>query len=192
MKILIVYAHPNKKSFNHAELEHIKSGLDQSGEHTYQIVDLYEEQFNPVLTFNENKRRVDLVNDPEMKKYRDLVQEANHLIFIYPIWWYGPPAILKGFIDRVLVKGFAYTYEGFLPKGLLSGKTAWVVYTLDSPSWFVTFFRHQAEWMIMKRAILKFCGFRKIRRLMFAGLKNSSLKKRETWLNYLEQESKKL
>lgn len=192
MKILIIYAHPNKKSFNHAALEHIQNGLDWSGNHSYQVIDLYEEQFNPILKFDEEDRRHDLHKDPEMKKYRDLVKESDILIFIFPIWWHGLPAILKGFFDRVFVKNFAYSYEEKFPKGLLTGKSAWVLYTQDSSKWFVALFRMNSEWLTIKWAILKFCGFKRVRKLMFTGVKDSSLEKRESWLSYLEKEAQKL
>jgi NAD(P)H dehydrogenase (quinone) len=144
MNVLIVYAHPNKNSFNHAILDEVVRGI-QDGNHCCQVIDLYKDGFNPILVFNEEKKRSDLLNDKETESYRDLVRNANHLIFIYPIWWYGMPAILKGFIDRVFVSGFAYSTSGRMPKGLLGDKSAWVLYTIDSPSWFVKLFRRSVE-----------------------------------------------
>lgn len=193
MKVLIIYAHPNPESFNNAILQRIIQGLEEvSHSHDFSVIDLYKENFNPVLRFDSNKKRRDLHLDPETAYYRKLISEAEHVIFIYPIWWYGPPAILKGFIDRVFSSGFAYTYEGNLPKGLLKNKTAWVIYTIDSPKWYISLFRSNAEWIIMKKAVLKFCGFRKIERFMFSGFKNSKKQKREKWLNYLYNRAKSL
>lgn len=184
MNTLIINAHPSEKSFNHEILQRITNGLREGG-HEFNVLDLYKEKFDPVLIFNEEKPRKSLAYDDEMEKYRNLVTEADHIIFIYPIWWYGMPAILKGFIDRVFVSGFAYTYEGSLPKGLLNNKSAWVIYTLDSPCWYVRFVRLNAEWIIVKQAILKFCGFGKVKRFMYAGLKNSKPEQREKWLTHL-------
>lgn len=191
MNVLIIYAHPNHESFNWAILQQIKRGLDES-ENKVTLIDLYEERFDPVLKFDSYIKRRELHRDPETEKYRNLFTQAEHLIFIYPIWWYGPPAILKGFIDRVFASGFAYTYDSNLPKGLLKGKTAWVVYTIDSPKWYVKLFRLNIEWINMKNAVLKFCGFGKVERLMFSGLKRSNQKKREKWLQYLYIRGKKL
>lgn len=182
MKVLIIYAHPDKDSLNHAILEQVLKGLRQA-KHEYTLIDLYQENFNPILVFNQDSRRRDLHENPEMEPYRKLVSEADHLIFIYPIWWYGLPAILKGFIDRVFVSGFAYTYKGALPKGLLKNKSAWVIYTIDSPRWYVSLFRLNAEWIVMKRAVLQFCGIKKVKRIMFAGVKTSSVERRTKWLN---------
>lgn len=191
MNVLVIYAHPNHESFNWAILQQIQKGLNESG-NTVTLIDLYQEQFDPVLKFDSTHKRRYLHQDPETERYRVLISQADHLIFIYPIWWYGLPAILKGFIDRVFASGFAYTYDGNLPKGLLKGKTAWVVYTIDSPKWYVTLFRLNIEWINMKNAILKFCGIGKVERLMFAGLKGSNLKKREKWLQNLYIRAKNL
>lgn len=184
MNALIIYAHPNPKSFNHAILDEIQRGL-KDGNNTYELIDLYEENFSPNLVFNENIKRSDLINNVEIKRYQELINKANHLIFIYPIWWYGTPAILKGFLDRVFISGFAYTNKGKLPQGLLGDKSAWVVYTIDSPSWFVRLFRRNIEWVVMRDAILKYCGIRSVKRMMFAGVKSSNLKQREKWLKHI-------
>lgn len=188
MNVLIIYAHPNPKSFNHAVLEHVMHGL-MDGKHNLNVIDLYEENFNPVLVFNENIKRSDLENDLEISKYKKLIQDAEHLIFIYPVWWYGMPAILKGFIDRVFVSGFAYTNRGKFPKGLLRNKSAWVVYTIDSPSWFIKLFRNSVEWIVMKNAVLKYCGIKRVKKLMFTGVKGSNKAQRQKWLEFLYQKA---
>lgn len=188
MNILIIYAHPNPDSFNSSILRSIKEGLDKT-ENQVEVLDLYKENFDPVLRFDAQNRRRDLYKDPYTEKYRNLISNTDHIIFIYPVWWYGMPAILKGFIDRVFVTDFAYKYEGGLPKGLLKGKSAWVVYTIDSPDFYVRLFRHNMEWRNIKDAILKFCGFGKVERLMFTGVKTSSSDKREKWLRYLYKRS---
>lgn len=193
MNVLIIYAHPNPKSFNHAVLEQVKKGLKESG-HKISVIDLYQEHFDPRLIFNDNEvqRRRNLKNDPETAHYRDLISKADHLIFIYPVWWYGLPAILKGFFDRVFVSGFAYVYEGLVPKGLLTGKSAWVIYTIDSPGWFIRLIRQNVEWTVVKKAILQFCGIRPVKRMMLAGIKGSSVRKRKRWLDYVYHQARQL
>ncbi|MCX2824439.1 NAD(P)H-dependent oxidoreductase [Bacillus pseudomycoides] len=191
MNVLIIYAHPNPSSFNAAILEHVQKGLQKTN-HFVTLLDLYKEQFNPVLIFNEDKRRRDLVYEGETEKYRRLIKETDFFIFIYPIWWWGMPAILKGFIDRVFVTGFAYKYEGALPKGLLIGKKAWVINTLDSPLWYVALLYRSADWVIMKKGILRFCGIRQIKRSVFQSVKTSKAIKREKWLLEIQENAKKL
>lgn len=88
MNVLIVYAHPNPSSFNAAILNHVQKGLPETN-HSVTLLDLYKEQFDLVLVFNEEKKRRDLVNEEETARYRTLVEEVDTLLFIYPIWWWG-------------------------------------------------------------------------------------------------------
>lgn len=104
MQVAVIYAHPDPNSFNGAILKRVVQALED-GKHSYTVIDLYKEQFNPVLVFNEKKRRSDLKNDPETAKYRSIIKNADHLILIYPLWWGGMPAILKvsltGYLSQV-------------------------------------------------------------------------------------------
>lgn len=115
MKILIIFTYPNPQGFTGAILKQVQTNLSEA--HSVKTLDLYAEQFDPILRFDENQKRRDLAKVPEMEKYRDLVTWADHLIFIFPIWWSGMPAMLKGFIDRVFVAGFAYSYKKSVLKG---------------------------------------------------------------------------
>ncbi|MGV5536491.1 NAD(P)H-dependent oxidoreductase [Bacillus sp. XB1] len=191
MNVLIVYAHPNPSSFNAAIFNHVQKGLPETN-HSVTLLDLYKEQFDPVLVFNEEKKRRDLVNEEETARYRTLVEEVDTLLFIYPIWWWGMPAILKGFIDRIFVAGFAYKYEGALSKGLLQGKKAWVINKLDSPLWYVALLYRSADWIMMKRGVLRFCGIRDIKRSVFQSVKTSKVSKREKWLLQIEEKARTL
>ncbi|MED4305859.1 NAD(P)H-dependent oxidoreductase [Bacillus licheniformis] len=182
MQTAVIYAHPNPNSFNGAILNQVIKALEDS-KHFYDVIDLYRDRFDPVLLFDEKKRRSDMKRDPETAEYRRIVKNADHLIFIYPLWWGGMPAIMKGFIDRVFAAGEAYTYQGKLPKGLLKARTASVYYTADAPSWYLRFWRRDADWVTVKDVMLKFCGVRRVKRLLFAGVKDSSEEKRTQWLD---------
>jgi len=184
MKVLVIYAHPNPKSFTHAVLEHIREGLAQ-GPHEVETVDLYEERFDPVLVVNEHRRRRDLAQDPYTERYRKLLVDADHLVFVYPVWWHSMPAILRGWIERTFVSGVAYSFQGrakgrLLPEGLLRGKSAWCVYTLDAPklvSWL------DPGWLSLKYSIFWYCGLRNIRRYYLPGVKRSTPEERQAWLD---------
>lgn len=191
MEILIIYAHPNRNSLNHAILESVIKGLKETG-HNFEVIDLYAEKFNPVLVFDEVHKRRDLWKDPYTEKYRKQMEQADILIFIYPIWWYGLPAILKGFIDRVFSSGFAFQYEGMIPKGLLRKKSAWVIYTIDSPNFYIRWFRKNAEWTVMRDAILKFCGIKKIKRTKLTSVKQTTYEARRKWLQKIYLFAKKI
>ncbi|WAH39346.1 NAD(P)H-dependent oxidoreductase [Alicyclobacillus dauci] len=182
MNVLIIYAHPNPNSFNAAVLAQVERALRES-RHDFTVIDLYKDNFNPVLVYNDDRFRRDLKDDPETTAYRELIRAADHLILIYPVWWYGTPAILKGFFDRVFASGFAFTYDGMIPKGLLKGKSAWVFYTIDSPRWYAAIFRLSADWIVVRDATLKFCGVKPVKRFMFANVKRSCTGRREKWLD---------
>jgi NAD(P)H dehydrogenase (quinone) len=123
MKHLIVYTHPNPKSFNHAILETVKSTLRERGDEV-QVTDLYEKQFDAILSANDFVSFGDGVMPEDIQQEQALVSWADNLIFIYPIWWFNRPALLQGWIDRVFAHGYAFNEDenGFEP--LLGGKTA--------------------------------------------------------------------
>ena len=82
MNVLIIYAHPNPSSFNASILEHVQKGLEKTN-HSVTLLDLYKEQFNPVLVFNEEKKRRDLLNEEETKRYRDIGAKAAYSSSLY-------------------------------------------------------------------------------------------------------------
>ena len=186
MKILIIYAHPNHNSFNGAILKQVQANLDRNHEVT--LLDLYAEKFNPVLSFDEDHRRRDLEKDPETQIYRELITWADHLIFIFPIWWSGMPAILKGFIDRVFAAGFAYSYKGMGMVGHLKGKTAWIISTHNTPRIFLPFVQDYGK--VLKRQILRMCGIKTRRVSTFSYLRGSSPEKRQKLLEKVAQEAR--
>jgi len=104
----IIYAHPYDGSYNHAILTQLTENFDRQHD-DYQIIDLYKDAFNPAFTKEELRLfgRGESV-DPLVKKYQNMIKDSNELIFIFPIWWYNVPAIVKGFLDKVMLKGFAY------------------------------------------------------------------------------------
>ncbi|MGJ0627845.1 NAD(P)H-dependent oxidoreductase [Xenorhabdus bovienii] len=131
MKHMIIYAHPNPKSFNHAIKEKIISEIGNKGEE-YSFISLYDEKFNPVLASSdfEALHRGEVL--PDVAKSQSMIKEADHLIFIYPIWWFGQPAILKGWIDRVFSNGFAYYEDDKIFTPFLTDKSATVYVTLGT------------------------------------------------------------
>ena len=126
MKNLIIYAHPNLGSLNHFFKQTILETLQESGEEI-EVRDLYEINFNPVLSLNDmNGQRMGKVAS-EIHTEQDFITWADRIIFVYPIWWTGMPAIMKGYIDRVFSYGFAYRYDNGVQKGLLTGKKTVIV-----------------------------------------------------------------
>ena len=108
MKALIVYCHPSPDSFNHAVLETVLTELrSQAIEH--RVIDLYAEGFDPRLSLEDWTEYEDTsCNTARICQHVDSLRWCDSLIFIYPTWWFGQPAMLKGWLDRVLVPGVAF------------------------------------------------------------------------------------
>ena len=128
MKYLIIYAHPNPASFNHAIMETISEELKKSNKN-FAVRDLYKLHFNPVLSADDLAAFQNGEVPHDIKTEQDYIHSADTLIFISPIWWSSMPAMLKGYIDRVFSLKFAYdiTVDGVV--GLLKGKKAFIVST---------------------------------------------------------------
>jgi NAD(P)H dehydrogenase (quinone) len=157
VKMLIIYAHPNKEGHCGSILKHLTGEL-KNKKIASQLLDLYEMNFNPVLQPQEHYTSGHTNVAPQIRAIQEKIKESGKLIFIYPTWWQGPPAILKGFIDKVLLPGFAFSYEGGSPKGLLSDKKAILFVTTGAP-------REMTKKMAEDRSIkalqvdsLGFCG----------------------------------
>ncbi|MEK5105771.1 NAD(P)H-dependent oxidoreductase [Cytobacillus sp. FSL K6-0129] len=132
MKHLIIFAHPHENSLNHSFLDSTTQALDKLG-HEYIVRDLYKQNFQPVLT-SEDTSRMKEGNTPEdIAVEQKYLIEADNVILIYPIWWTGLPAIIKGYIDRVFAFGFAYVHTEEGTMQLLKGKTGLIINTYGTP-----------------------------------------------------------
>jgi len=112
VNVLVVYCHPDPGSFVHAVLERALAGL-AVGDHTVRLTDLYADGFEPTMSPTERATHADPGVGPELQRYADDLAWAEALVFVYPTWWGGLPAMLKGWIDRVWVAGVAWE----LPEG---------------------------------------------------------------------------
>lgn len=157
MKVLTVLSHPNQGSFSSAIAERLVKEFESLGE-TVVHRSLYQEEFYPVLPLEELKSSFSF--DPLVQKYIDDVETSDVLLFIHPDWWGQVPALLKGWLDRVLRPGVAYEYRGeeyqekhLVP--LLQGKRGYVIITTDQP--FSESTKHYFEELWNNR-IFSFCG----------------------------------
>ena len=131
MKSLIIYAHPWDGSFNHFVLESITENLVKKGNEV-DVIDLNKDNFNPVMQAADLKVFVKgEYHDKLAEDYVNRLKEAEELILVFPIWWYGEPAILKGFYDKVLLKGTTYDDSNGSLEGLLNTKQATIVTTAN-------------------------------------------------------------
>lgn len=129
---MIVFAHPNEKSFNGAVMNIVKNVLSAEKAET-RVKDLYRMQWNPLLTTGDLEQLYNGQVPPDIGAEQNDIRWADVLFFVYPIWWFEQPAILKGWLDRVFSHGFAYRMtETGMVEGLLKGKRAVVLTTSGS------------------------------------------------------------
>lgn len=174
MNALIIYTYPNHQSLNYAFLQKVVQGCQENPAITeIQVLDLYEEQFDPRLIFHEQKRRRDMYRDPQLEKYREQLTWADKIIFIYPIWWGRPPAMLLGYIDQLFAANFAYRdKKGLLPEGLLKGKSVVCISTMKGPTNYPLLWLHNAHKILMKRALFNFVGIKRVKFFEFGNMEN--------------------
>ena len=109
MRVLVVYTHPSPSSYTASVLTRVLAGLDAAG-HEVDVLDLYALGFDPKLRAEERFRSGDdPLTSPMMQSHIAMIRAATAVVFVYPTWWSGPPAMLKGWTDRVFVADVAYT-----------------------------------------------------------------------------------
>src|ERR1700679_2394414 len=140
MRILLVFCHPAPDSFQRTILEGLARRLARGG-HGVQTIDLYAEGFDPILDLEgwRAHRRNQAHDDADLSAHVAALREAEGLIFVYPTWWYGLPAMLKGWLDRVWQPGVAFAIEGGEFKTRYLGRVTRfaAITTYGSPRWFI-------------------------------------------------------
>ncbi|MCF7866303.1 NAD(P)H-dependent oxidoreductase [Candidatus Woesearchaeota archaeon] len=163
-KILIIFAHPTNKGHNNLIFNEIKEKVSNK-KISFEVIDLYKDKFDPVLHKNELYTQGEKDISKNVEKYQDLIDKHDKLIFIFPIWWNSPPAILKGFFDKVLTSRFAFIYKKVtgglnMPVGLLKGKKAAIFYTTGSPKFFYNSLLGARGRKVVCNDTLGFCGIK--------------------------------
>jgi NAD(P)H dehydrogenase (quinone) len=181
MNVLVVLAHPNPKSLNGAFYRRTLEGLKRNPEvRGIRTIDLYAEDFDPRLRFDENNKRRDLHLDPEIREYQEKILWADHMVFIYPIWWGRPPAILLGFFDRLMSSKFAYrdqTSSPF-PLGLLKGKEVTCISTAKGPDIYDLIWLRRSHQRLMKVALFNFVGIKGVKFFQFDNMEDAGGKQK--------------
>jgi putative NADPH-quinone reductase len=184
MQITVIVAHPDRHSFNHAIAQTAVDHLTKNG-HDAESHDLYAEKFDPILLADEISEEAHL--SEAIKLHCKEISQAEGIIIIHPNWWGQPPAILKGWIDRVLRPGVAYRFaendqgEG-IPVGLLRANTAIVLNTSNTQSEReLQVFGDPLE-TIWKNCIFDLCGVKTFYRETFNVVITSTIEQRQEWL----------
>lgn len=190
MRILIVLAHPNPKSFNHAVASAVRDEMLRCG-HDVAFHDLYAEQFDPLLAPGEIPEDGSV---PEaIRSHCENLISADGIVIVHPNWWGQPPAIMKGWIDRVFRPGVAYRFEEGdsgegTPIGLLKAKAAVILNTSDTEEMREQIVFGDSLDAIWRRCIFGLCGVQSFHRRIFRVVVTSTARQRAAWI----EEAKRL
>ena len=204
MNILVINGHPDKESYCQAIFQTIVENID-SKRHELEMVNLNEEEFDPVLRYGYRQR---MKENPFILRSQELIQWADHLIFVYPIWWSSMPSLLKGWIDRVFTPGIAYSannrgsfilnyLRGKQFKKLLKGKTASIYATSMAPTWWYKVFSGPINIpdsygiSVLKNAVLNHCGI-KTKRVLILGELGREVNTSSTRQKFLQKVAKEV
>ena len=204
MNILVINGHPDKESYCQAIFQTIVENID-SKRHELEMINLNEEEFDPVLRYGYRQRMED---NPFILRSQSLIQWADHLIFVYPIWWSSMPSLLKGWIDRVFTPGIAYSannrgsfilnyLRGKQFKKLLKGKTASIYATSMAPTWWYKVFSGPINIpdsygiSVLKNAVLNHCGI-KTKRVSILGELGREVNTSSTRQKFLQKVAKEV
>ena len=185
MNISVLLGHPYRDSFNAAIAAAVVDTLERNG-HTPLFHDLYEEGFDPLLSGGELVS--DVAGDGLVALHQREIREADGIVVVHPNWWGQPPAVVKGWIDRVLREGVAYGFPegdngGGLPIGLLKAKAALVYNTSNTPNEREETVFGDPLQRIWKDCVFGFCGVRGFDRRMFRVIADSTAEERKGWLD---------
>ncbi len=189
MQVSVILAHPSNQSFNHAIARRAVAELERNG-HEVVFHDLYAEKFDPILCVGEILKEAPLPE--QVDEHCREISNADGIIIVHPNWWGQPPAILKGWVDRIIRPGVAYQFldgdkgEG-IPVGLLKAKAALVFNTSNTTAEReVKIFGDPLE-TLWKNCVFGLCGVEMFHREMFGVVVTSAPEERESWLTRVEE-----
>lgn len=190
MTVLLVLDHPYAGSFSHALLDAARRGASDAG-HDVDVIDLAADGFDPAMSVSElDLWRSGRAGDPLVLDYQRRMLEADHLAFVFPIWWMTMPARTKGFLDKVLLPGVAYDEPR--PGGRLVGRlhrlrSVTLVTASTTPTiWYRLLFARPAV-SAMFTGTFRMLGVRRLRWLSHGGMAASTPARREAWLERTER-----
>lgn len=196
MKTLIVYNHPYEGSFCNAILKAVQRGLKKGG-HTCKVINLDKDNFDPVMRAKDLKAFAELGRgnesalmnlDPTVYRFKKKLEWAEHIVMIFPIWWMSMPAMMKGFVDKVIFPGVAYDMDdGRLVSRLASLKQVTVISTMNTPSdIYRDVFGNSLEGSLIKGTFNQI-GIHDAEWISFNMVKQVGAEVREQWLADLEE-----
>lgn len=178
-KIVVINAHPSSTSFNQAlmqaYIEAVPSDLQ------VEVIEIGKLHFDSNLKYG-YEQRMEL--EPDLQAAWSKIMSADHLVWIFPVWWGGLPAVAKGFIDRLFLpsKAFSYFENSNRIRGHLKRKTARIITTLDQAGWTYKWYFGEPSTRQLKDTTLKFCGVGSVKTHYLGSIRGSSLAQRQIWL----------
>ncbi|MBU4421615.1 NAD(P)H-dependent oxidoreductase [Candidatus Parcubacteria bacterium] len=191
-KILVILAHPRKGSFSDVLADAYIEGAKNSGAEFKEIV-LRELKFDPILWkgYNTSQKL-----EPVLKKAQEDIQWADHLVLVYPLWWGSVPALLKGFIERVFLQGFALRYKKnphvVITEPCFKNKSAHLIVTMNAHPLIYQLVIGNHGFKLMKKAILGVCGIKPVRITKIGHMSLKTKAKRQKWVEKIKRKGKKL
>ena len=186
MNTLILYANYKSPSFNSAIRDILGDTLNKNG-HEVVIRDLYTIHFNPVLSRKDLESIDDDIYPAEITEEQKFIKRADVIFLVYPIWWSGMPAILKGYIERVFLEGFAFKTKNGKATPLLSDKKVMIFNTLGTKGFFNTAEKIDALNFITEQCIFEYCGMKVVEHKYFEGVKSVDEKTRQGYLETVRE-----
>lgn len=184
MKILIIMGHPNIKSFNTQLADSYQEKAEEYG-HSVQRINIADLAFDPILHKGYAQPQE---LEPDLQAAQKSIHWAEHIVLFSPMWWGGPNALLKGFIDRTILPGFGFKYHKNDPMWdkLLSGRTGHIVHTTDSPRLWATLVIRNSDIRILKHEVFQFCGIKPVKVTHINGVRSFDNKRFEQWIEKIK------
>ncbi len=183
-RVLVLAGNPKEKSFSNKLAEIYADAAKKS--HEVRVLKLSDMDFNPDLFVGYDDKQ-DL--EKSLEYFQTALAWSDHFVIIAPIWWGTVPAKLKGLIDRTFLPGFAFSYESgnSKPIQLLSGKTARIIMTMDTPPWYYRLVQGAPALKQLAISTLKFAGFISVKNTMLGPMISATEASKIKWASVIEK-----
>jgi NAD(P)H dehydrogenase (quinone) len=190
VRVLVIFAHPLGDSYAATLRDTVVAALE-AGAHSVDLCDLYQEDFDPILSAQEWR---DYENTSEntraVSRHVERLRHAEGIIFVFPSWWYGMPAILKGYFDRVWLPGVAFEFgpQAIRPL-LMSIRMFGVVTTTGAPEWFTRIYMGNPSRKVLMRGLARLVVAPRAERFWLAlyGMENATDAKRTAFIEQVRK-----
>ena len=186
--VLVLLGHPDPQSFNGALADAYAAAAERAGARV-ELLRLVDLDFDPILRMG---FRGEQPLEPDLVRARAAIEAADHVVWVFPTWWASAPALVRGFVDRVFLPGWAFrNHEGSsLPEKLLRGRSARIVTTMDAPRfWYVLAYRSALHHAFVT-ATLDYCGVGPVAKSTVYSVRNLDARARERAIARVAEEAR--